>query len=75
MTNNTHRAGRYAIHQPRPDLIAAAEDLGLTNVRYRKFTEGEFVTGYDARGEHRMLDARTMEPINGKGKMVQGSLF
>jgi hypothetical protein len=57
------RAGRYTPHRERPELCdRAAQELGLTNVVYRRFPEGEFVAG-DRNGDHLLFCARTFAPI------------
>jgi hypothetical protein len=50
----TARAGHYRPTANRPDLCQqAAADLGLTNVKARRFPEGELVSGY-RNGQHRL---------------------
>lgn len=57
------RAGRYAPHRERPELCdRAARELGLTDVVYRRFPEGEFIAG-DRNGDHLLFCARTFAPI------------
>jgi hypothetical protein len=71
-------AGRYVAHRERPELCdEAARRLGLVDVVYRRFPEGEFIAGDDAGGTHRIYCARTWTEITPAPRPVgeQGRLL